>query len=476
MVSAHRRRCGEGARRKPRGGYVLVPVIQLVTLWWAFRQRLIRLLDVRVYLAARLAVAARCRLAEGQGPSYSVLELARHTGAGEKRVRAALRRLEAVGLLSWSESAITFSASPETLPLEDLSGLWAMFEAIPNRKRLVPLPRSVLRHLAASGTSSLIATVFGHLLRCLYYWPDEGCRPEGTCKSSWIASVFGISLRAAKAARKELERLGWLERIDSPQWRMNRLGADVRINLDWSRPKPEGQGGGAEVAPPPAPSGPKIAPPESDKEPLTGYKNQKPASGGPAGVSIPKEEGEKSPTLRNVVAADLKDTGRLLELHRQAVEEGLISGSESDRLRFLAAAEHARSLGKENPCGLFVRLVRGKLWHYLTQDDEDRASSRLKLHLFGPRRAVERPAPKVERGPELSLDARLVQAVQAAAARAGYRGDAFPLLRRERPEWTRERWDQALAELERSRMQRHGLPSGLAAIGSVVCLPLADQL
>ena len=51
--------------------------------------------------------------------------------------------------------------------------------------------------------------------------------------------------------------------------------------------------------------------------------------------------------------------------------------------------------------------------------------------------------------PELSDDARLVRAVREVAVRAGFRGDPFPLLKREKPEWTRERWDRAVAELER---------------------------
>ena len=65
------------------------------------------------------------------------------------------------------------------------------------------------------------------------------------------------------------------------------------------------------------------------------------------------------PDLRNVVPEDLKDTGRLLDLYEQAVELGLVTDSEHDRLRFVAAAEHARIIGTRNPCGLFVRLVRG---------------------------------------------------------------------------------------------------------------------
>jgi hypothetical protein len=128
-----------------------------------------------------------------------------------------------------------------------------------------------------------------------------------------------------------------------------------------------------------------------------------------------------------------------------------VTSSEWGRLRFVAAAEHARVIGTRNPCGLFVRLVRGGLLHFATGDDEQAASVRLRRHLYGSARegpaGPERTVTRSE--PELSADARLVEAVRGAAARARYRGDAFPLLKRVQPEWTRERWDQAVAELDR---------------------------
>ena len=65
-----------------------------------------------------------------------------------------------------------------------------------------------------------------------------------------------------------------------------------------------------------------------------------------------------------------------------------------------------------------------------------------------PYRPAEPEGPGVRPGPELSADARLVQVVRAAVARADYRGDAFPLLKRQQPEWTRDRWDRAVAELD----------------------------
>jgi hypothetical protein len=157
------------------------------------------------------------------------------------------------------------------------------------------------------------------------------------------------------------------------------------------------------------------------------------------------------PDFRDVVPEDLKDTGRLLELYDQAIARGLVTASERDRLRFVGAAEHARVIGTKNPCGLFVRLVRSGLWSFLTQDDEDAANVRLKRHLYGiPLTPKEPPSsyPTVRAVETLSEDARLVQAIRATVARTNYRGDPFPLLKRERPEWTRERWDRALAEFD----------------------------
>jgi hypothetical protein len=69
---------------------------------------------------------------------------------------------------------------------------------------------------------------------------------------------------------------------------------------------------------------------------------------------------------------DLRHAGRLLQIHGQAVVRELIGPSEADRLKFVAAAEQAGTIGSRNPPGLFVRLVRGRLWNYLTQGTRTR--------------------------------------------------------------------------------------------------------
>lgn len=166
--------------------------------------------------------------------------------------------------------------------------------------------------------------------------------------------------------------------------------------------------------------------------------------------------GPGRPRLDDIRAEDLADVGRLLELHGQAAGRGLIGTSEADRLKFLAAAEHARAVGRVNPCGLLARLVRGGLWDYATQGEEGSASRRLREHLHGGARGVgvglpglgcvgvAVAVPSMRRG--LSDDARLVGEIRAGLTRAGYRGDPLPLLRARDGTWTRARWDRASAE------------------------------
>ena len=509
---------------KPRGGYQLIPAVRLALAWWAYHEKLIRLVDLRVWFAAWEMRARRCRRPSPLPRRFTLGELQGLTGLSPKRLRASLRRLEAAGLLAWSESAIAFPVSVEGVPLSDRESFRRFLGRIPNHRRLIPVPRRILRLLAGGCRPALIATILGHLFRCLYL-KDGQCLPVGRVKASWIADTFGVALRRVKHARQELIAMGWLIPLESKQWALNRWGALFRINLDWSRLNglaPSGDaataaagheeaGGeppprpGPELAPPAPDLGPESAPPDSsDENPLQGDKNQEPAPGGPAGLSIshPEEQtAEHGPTqpaepapisqasiparpasaagsvqpapaavgnpcsasapraacdtpgkpdLRHVVSEDLKDTGRLLDLYDQAVGLGLVTDSEHDRLRFVAAAEHARIIGTKNPCGLFVRLVRAGLLHFVTYDDEVAASVRIRRHLSG-EIPESRPGPRVgivPARPELSDDARLVQAVRAAASGAGYRGDAFPLLKRQKPEWTRERWDGAVAELD----------------------------
>lgn len=104
-------------------------------------------------------------------------------------------------------------------------------------------------------------------------------------------------------------------------------------------------------------------------------------------------EGElPEPTLRYVRLEDLQDTKRLLVLYDQAVESGLIKGSEHMRREFVSLAEHALAEGTVNPCGLFVYLLRNDRFDAITLRDEDRAVTRLRDFL--------RPLMRIQKEPE----------------------------------------------------------------------------
>ena len=91
--------------KKPVGGFVFLTVQQLCLVWWAYRIRLIHLRDFRVWFAAHEMGARRCQLTPGQVPEYTLNELHRLVGGvGGEHLRASIRRLEAVGLFTWSST------------------------------------------------------------------------------------------------------------------------------------------------------------------------------------------------------------------------------------------------------------------------------------------------------------------------------------------------------------------------------------
>ena len=447
---------GDEIVARPAGGYRLIPARQIAALWWAYKKGRFTAAGFRAWAAAQEAVARRCIIPRGKVPRFEIEELRALTQLSRKRLGEAIRGLDDAGLLNLRPDAIEFGDGRDH-DHDHGDDFRHFLDAIPNRRRLVPVPRRVLRLIAQGARPALVAVLFAHLLRCLYI-RDGQCDGRGRCKASWVAQTFGVDLRRVKDARRELVAIGWLAPVEGdPQWARNRWGGAYRIDLDWANADECRR---TPPTPPPAQNGTRPPPPGSpNEEPLPRGNHQQPADGGPTGVKIPEQGGGRqgsatpSPDLRHVVVEDLGDTGRLLALRDQAKALGLIGASESDSLRFVAAAEHARAVATVNAPGLFASLVRRGLWEYLTASDESSASSRLRRHRRGPSSPTMAPvlaaAPLSPVAP-LSSDAQVVRAIRSAASSAGYRGDAFPLLRRERPDWTRSRWDLAVLELETS--------------------------
>src|SRR5262249_3528978 len=102
-------------------------------------------------------------------------------------------------------------------------------------RRPIPIPRAVLRFLARSRKPTLAKTLLAHVTRGLSLDRKSAeVRGAGTVKASWIAEKLGVSLRAVKAARKELIALGLIPKdTGSVQRKLNRDGAYFRVNLAW---------------------------------------------------------------------------------------------------------------------------------------------------------------------------------------------------------------------------------------------------
>jgi len=472
--------------RKPVGGFIFLTVQQLCLLWWAYRTRLIQLRDFRIWFAAQEMAARRCQMAAGQVPAYTPAELHGLVGGvGGQHLRASLRRLDALGLLRWTPTTLTFATTPtDLLQSLDLTGLHAMLQTISYPQRRVPVPRPTIRLIAGGCRATVIATMLGHLIRCLYY-REHRCISGGWCKASWIAEVFRVDLRNIKAARTHLVTLGWLQRRPIPQALCNRWGSYMLINLFWTR-VPLTPAAQDDAQPPSSPSPlpptlctPLSPPPSKEhREPFQDAQHQQPAppadrtppslplhhtaptsSRAASGVTeqhTDKKPTPRVPTLRHIVPEDLQDTARLLTLFEQAQTHGLIGTSDSERLTFLGLAEHARVVGSANPCGLFAELVRRQCWHFVTDSDEDAAHQRFKAYLYGTEHQTRgSPQPHALAQPALSKDAAVVRYLQTQLARAGFDGDVFGLVSRGDASWTRERWENAVGELDQARRLWH---------------------
>lgn len=188
------------------------------------------------------------------------------------------------------------------------------------------------------------------------------------------------------------------------------------------------------------------------------------ASGRRRRASLRTKARSGPPNIRDIRAADLADTGRLLELHRQAVVLGVASPSEAGRLEFLGLAERARTHGHRAGALMFYLLREGKT-AYITQRAEEEASRKLKEHLFGP----EDPrACGVNHEPEervlgqgasihpLDDDATADDEVVLVCLRLGKKHRVDPArIASATKGWNGERWETAYVSYETRRWEHH---------------------
>lgn len=349
---------------QPKSGYKAVTPIILLNAVAAYNAGLISFRALRVYAAVLhlLAIrdaAGRRRARAGRRPLpgvlYRLTEIEPLVGSKGPLIRRDLSALRKAGLIRGGSRDL--SVADEPLPL----ALPLIERASGGRRatRPIPVPRSLLRFLSGEATPSVFLTVVAHLLRGLSFRGGGGeIVPRGTVKASWIAECFGLSLRAVKAARARLIRLGFITRdTASLQRKLNRDGAYFVIALDFG-----GEAACAGSAPPPPPGRTGSAPLYKDSKTTSVSKNQN------AGV-------QRAASIRDVRPEDLRTLSRAEELYRQAVACGLLGRTEAERLNFFAAMIRARKF-REAP-RIFMGIVRKQLWHHITHAEEDEARAAL---------------------------------------------------------------------------------------------------
>jgi hypothetical protein len=492
-------------RVKPDGGYVHVSTFRIGIVWWCYLAGTLSLRAVRAFLALQemgieRATYVRTERKQGRGvpeftPRFGVWELAKHCGLPEKRARDALNELLALGLVTEFGEQIRYASSIAELTLSesDRSEFWEWFTRLTKRKR-VPFPRRILVLACESSGPAQIACILGAVLRCVYLLPkDGGFKYSGWLSMSWLSDRFGISLRAAKAAKSHLVELGWVK----PTGRVGRFGELVAINPAWERilatvegresfpqAEQEAPSDGPNPAPLSAPFGPNPARPKTrassfgtenftPRESLPPVENPGPGFCQKPGGEKPQDKTPAlpQPRLSAIRLEDLASVERLLGergLFAQGVRAKLFNEGEANRIYFVACAERARTCGARNPCGVFNVMMKNhaKFTGHISQEQENAARLRIQVwrkQREDAERATATPflvpnvglksigeTPRQEPRHTLSPDAELVKSLRIVLRQHGVRNpDPLPHLRRHDASWNRERL--LAAELELSR-------------------------
>ena len=504
------------------GRFRPIPVKQLALAWWCYRAKHITKRQYRIWWAAQEMLERR-RYAKkdpdeqgGRGgrpaarkPLYTLVEIkaligSRDSSTADAALSADVKRLGHLGLVKISAHAIHFANCVMDLDIEEQQPFWDFYESLPNRRRTVPVPRRTIRALAGGFQASVMGVMVGLMVRCLF-WHKKGqggaYRVDGRTKAAWFVESFLIgNERSVTQARTRLIELGWLAELESPQWMLNRFGKHEQINPDALGPeaKKAEQAAQDEAPEPPIPSSENIPegsasfsgpnrqnPPKSSSPCLNksssssrNLKTRKPAPSR-SGSSEGSREGKiekpgggvrgvrnRPPVLRNIVAEDLRDNDRLLELHRQAVEKGIPVSGEAGRLDFFALAERARA-GGHNPPKLFAWLLKHRHFDRIATADEEAAAARIReLHYGTPedqRREQsgvydEHIKPRTSAGSfgdsggvvELTDDEKFVLACIKTGRQ--HKVDPFRIARTKG--WDKEKWDSIRASYEQKDRQR----------------------
>jgi len=246
-------------QQDPAGGFCPIGVQQLCLAWWLYQNKHLTRRQFRLYFACHEINARRPRKQSKQrqnvycggdmgyrptnGPEtvyFPALEALKLLGEqvddkGLASVRSDFRRLCRLGLIDDSGTRFKFAKTfaPGSISQDDSEDFLAFFDAMPNRRRTVPVPRRTLRALAGGFTRAITGVMLAYLIRSLHWQKHENrYRIDGRTKGSWIAENFRLSRKSVTEGRKRLIELGWIKPLDVTQWEMNKWGWHDELNAD----------------------------------------------------------------------------------------------------------------------------------------------------------------------------------------------------------------------------------------------------
>jgi hypothetical protein len=483
------------------GGTCPLAPMQICLLWAARQEKIISPLAFNVYVAAHEVKYWRNKTEPGETYRYTPYGFQRADmnrllpGVPEAKIAKACDELEAIHLLTISESGIWFAETLNEVSVHErvTERALTMFNQLhPNtRDKLIKIPRRFLKLIIHCGRRIVrTATLFGLLLttmltkRTTQYEGYKGC-----CKAAWIGKLFGVNAKRVNLERTRLINEDWFTRESTTPRTRKKFGQWVRLNLAPSQPTPEA----LEAVENPAPDTPKVqpqTPPDDTKvQPLLNLalssneeilNNQTLSADAPeTGVCQPTPL--QTPIWMNIQLDDLQQDARSGALWQQAIQLGHLKNTQADHLNFFAAIAHALRVAKHNACGLLRTTVEQRLWHFLSQADEYNALQRLRrathereakeAQRMHPNPFLAMPADKsgeLHEQPGLSADALIVQTVTADLQRAGVTRDVFGMIQQHGylRDWDHARWLKAEEELAQARMlqarqryQAMGIPS-----------------
>jgi hypothetical protein len=460
--------------------------MQLCIIWAATQEGALTKLARDVWFAALTVQFWRCKDKPGRPyhPSprgFRVADIAKVLGVGETQLRGPLRQLDQAGILRITDEGPWFATSLSDLSVPDpvIGRIRTMFDQLHPRTRdkVIAVPRRLLKVIVQCGRKTVrLATLLGLLLRMMLekrtnqYGGHKGC-----CKAQWIAEVFGVGVDRVKTERRHLIREGWFTEEPTPPQVQKRYGLWLRLNLQPTPcpPQPVDQGTptGAEpakVEPQNRSNPPKLQPLSNRQLPSEKgiLNNQKLPKDTSSGIEqSPAIALEQKPTWTDIAEADLHLPERRMSLFEDAVSRGVLRDTQADCLTFLSAIARTLQKATHNAGGFLRRLIETSDYRgFITQGDEDTARQWL-----GASKRMEQPVPipqSAESAPSLSNDALTVQILLQDLKPVRYTGHPLALIQRTGylSDWTRERWDQATAELAGASRPGQSLPYDIGRV------------